>query len=83
MEVEVRYMTEFGSTATTMDIEKLPSFTKKFKISSVKPIIDFYTKKDMKRAFDVGFQVGYNDEESPSYLTFDDWIVDYEKKETI
>ena len=83
MEVEVRYMTEFGSTATIMDIEKLPSFTKKFKISSVKPIIDFYTKKDMKRAFDVGFQVGYTDEESPSYLTFEDWIVDYEKKETI
>lgn len=47
-----------------------------------KPIVDFYTKKDMKRAFDVGFQVGYNDEESPSFLTFDDWIVDYEKKET-
>lgn len=79
MEVEVRYMTEFGSTATIMDIEKLPSFTKKFKISSVKPIIDFYTKKDMKRAFDVGFQVGYTDEESPSFLTFEDWIVDYEK----
>lgn len=80
MEVQVRYMTEFGSTATIMDIEKLPSFTKKFKILSVKPIEESYTKKDMKRAFDVGFQVGYNDEESPSYLTFDDWIVDYEKK---
>lgn len=29
MVVEVRYSTEFGSTATTMDIEKLPSFTTK------------------------------------------------------
>ena len=80
MVVEVRYSTEFGSIATTMNIEKLPSFTTRFKILSVKPFGECYTKKDMKRAFDIGFQVGYNDEESPSFLTFEDWIEDYEKK---
>lgn len=36
----------------------------------------------MKRAFDVGFQVGYNDEESPSFLTFEDWIEEYEPIKT-
>lgn len=39
-----------------------------------------FSQEDMKRAFEVGFQVGYNDEESPSYLTFEKWITDYKKK---
>lgn len=38
-----------------------------------------YTEEDMERAFNVGFQVGYNDEESPSYLTFEEWIKNYKK----
>lgn len=39
-----------------------------------------FSQEDMKRAFDVGFQTGYTDEESPSYLTFEKWIPDYKKK---
>ena len=39
-----------------------------------------YSKEDMKSSFQVGFNVGYNDEESPSYLTFEEWIKEYKKK---
>jgi hypothetical protein len=39
-----------------------------------------YSEEDMKKAFHVGFNVGYNDEESPSYLTFEEWIKEYKKK---
>jgi hypothetical protein len=39
-----------------------------------------YSEEDMKEAFRVGFNVGYNDEESPSYLTFEEWIKEYKKK---
>ena len=41
---------------------------------------NLYSKEDMKSSFQVGFNVGYNDEESPSYLTFEEWIKDYKKK---
>lgn len=41
---------------------------------------DLYSKEDMKSSFQVGFNVGYNDEESPSYLTFEEWIKEYKKK---
>jgi hypothetical protein len=40
MEVIVRYATEFGSSTSIMNVEKIPSFTKKFKILSVEPIIN-------------------------------------------
>jgi hypothetical protein len=39
-----------------------------------------YNEEDMEKAFRVGFNVGYNDEESPSYLTFEEWIKEYKKK---
>ena len=39
-----------------------------------------YSEEDMKSSFQVGFNVGYNDEESPSYLTFEEWIKKYKKK---
>ena len=39
-----------------------------------------YSEKDMKEAFRVGFNVGYNDEESPSYLTFEKWFEQFKKK---
>ena len=39
-----------------------------------------YSEEDMKSSFQVGFNVGYNDEESPSYLTFEEWIKEYKKK---
>jgi hypothetical protein len=39
-----------------------------------------YSEQDMKSSFQVGFNVGYNDEESPSYLTFEEWIKEYKKK---
>jgi hypothetical protein len=39
-----------------------------------------YSEGDMKSSFQVGFNVGYNDEESPSYLTFEEWIKEYKKK---
>ncbi len=41
---------------------------------------DLYSKEDMKSSFQVGFNVGYNDEESPPYLTFEEWIKEYKKK---
>jgi len=39
-----------------------------------------YSEEDMKRAFHVGFNVGYNDEESPSYLTFEEWFEQFKNK---
>ncbi len=39
-----------------------------------------YSEKDMKEAFRVGFNVGYNDETSPSYLTFEQWFKKFKKK---
>jgi hypothetical protein len=37
MEVEVRYATEFGSSATVINVTEIPNFTKRFKILSVNP----------------------------------------------
>ena len=39
-----------------------------------------YSEEDMREAFRVGFNVGYNDETSPSYLTFEEWINKFKKK---
>ena len=39
-----------------------------------------YSEEDMKIAFQVGFNVGYNDETSPSYLNAEQFIKDYKKK---
>lgn len=39
-----------------------------------------YSEDDMKEAFNVGFQVGYNDETSPSYLTAEKFIEQFKKK---
>jgi hypothetical protein len=39
-----------------------------------------FSEEDMKSSFQVGFNVGYNDEESPSYLTFEEWIKEYKNK---
>jgi hypothetical protein len=39
-----------------------------------------YNEEDMKEAFRVGFNVGYNDAESPSYLTFEKWFEQNKKK---
>lgn len=41
--------------------------------------VSLYGKEDMKKAFNVGFQVGYHDNECPSYLTFEEWIKTYVK----
>jgi hypothetical protein len=54
-------------------------FIKGFKFSQLRQSQELYTEEDMERAFDVGFQVGYNDEISPSYLTFEEWIKKYKK----
>lgn len=37
MKVEVRYATEFGSSATVIDVTDIPRFAKRFKMLSVKP----------------------------------------------
>jgi peptide subunit release factor 1 (eRF1) len=39
-----------------------------------------YSEEDLKRAFQVGFNVGYNDEQSPSHLTFDEWFEKFKKE---
>jgi hypothetical protein len=39
-----------------------------------------YSEEDMKEAFRIGFNVGYNDEESPSYLIFEEWFKNGLKK---
>jgi hypothetical protein len=39
-----------------------------------------YSEEDLKQAFNVGFNVGYNDETSPSYLTFEKWFEQIKKK---
>jgi len=38
MEVRVHYATEFGGEITTMEIDKLLSFTKRFKVLSIQEI---------------------------------------------
>jgi hypothetical protein len=38
MKVEVRYATEFGSQTLIMNVKKIPNFTRKFTILSIKPI---------------------------------------------
>lgn len=38
-----------------------------------------YSEEDLKNAFRVGFNVGYNDEQSPSYLTFEEWFKKFKK----
>ena len=37
MQVEVRYSTEFSSSATVINVTEIPSFAKRFKLLSVKP----------------------------------------------
>lgn len=37
MEVQVRYATEFGSSATVINVTEIPSFAKRFKLLSVNP----------------------------------------------
>jgi hypothetical protein len=39
-----------------------------------------YSEEDLKEAFRVGFNVGYNDAESPSYLKFEEWFEQFKKK---
>jgi hypothetical protein len=39
-----------------------------------------YSEEDIKEAFRVGFNVGYNYETSPSYLTFEQWFEQFKKK---
>lgn len=39
-----------------------------------------YSEEDMKEAFQVGFNVGYNDETSPSYLTAEKFVEQFKKK---
>ena len=39
-----------------------------------------YSKEDMKEAFQVGFNVGYNDETSPSYLTAEKFVEQFKNK---
>jgi hypothetical protein len=39
-----------------------------------------YSEDDMREAFRIGFNVGYNDAESPSYLTFEKWLEQYKNK---
>ena len=41
---------------------------------------NLYSKEDMKEAFQVGFNVGYNDEISPSYLKFEEWFKQFKNK---
>lgn len=77
MEVQVRYSTEFGSTATTMDIEKLPSFTTRFKILSVKPIEEYYTKQDLSEAHQMGAIFAYGRKEATKVdreAHFEEWL---------
>jgi hypothetical protein len=39
-----------------------------------------YSEEELKEAFRVGFNVGYNDAESPSYLKFEEWFKQFKKK---
>jgi hypothetical protein len=38
-----------------------------------------YSEEDMREAFRIGFNVGYNDAESPSYLTFEKLFEQFKK----
>jgi hypothetical protein len=38
-----------------------------------------YGEEDLKSAFQVGFNVGYFDEQSPSHLTFDQWFEKFKR----
>lgn len=48
MKVNVRYATEFGSSATTINVEEIPTFTKRFTILSVTPHEETYTEQEVK-----------------------------------
>jgi hypothetical protein len=39
-----------------------------------------YSEEEVREAFRIGFNVGYNDAESPSYLTFEKWFEQFKKK---
>jgi hypothetical protein len=39
-----------------------------------------YSEEELKEAFRVGFNVGYNDAESPSYLKFEEWFEQFKNK---
>lgn len=54
MKINVRYYTEFGSDTTTMELEELPNFLKRFKIASITQHDDVYDKKDLEKAWDEG-----------------------------
>jgi hypothetical protein len=47
MKVEVRYATEFGSSATVIDVTEIPRFSKRFKLLSVNPYKKPKQKKNM------------------------------------
>ena len=57
------------------DIER-KAFIKGYKLAQERN----YSEEDIKEAFRVGFNVGYNDETSPSYLTFEQWFEQFKKK---
>ncbi len=50
MKVIVRYWTEFGGSESTMNVEEIANFAKKFTIMSVTPIEEEkkYTEEDFK-----------------------------------
>jgi hypothetical protein len=39
-----------------------------------------YSEENLKEAYRVGFNVGYNDAESPSYLKFEEWFEQFKNK---
>ena len=51
----------------------------KFNTITIKEIKNSYSRKEVielcESAWQVGFNVGYNDENSPSYVTANDWII--------
>ena len=77
-----------------IDIEKLKQLISRTDINGndkVRWLTDFidgrefeqqersYSEEDMREAFQVGFNIGYNDETSPSYLTFEEWFEQIKK----
>ena len=74
MDVEVRYSTEFGSSATVIDVTEIPSFAKRFKMLSVKPIETKYSEDEVKQAYTEGAfaQLRYID--GKPFVTRDEWF---------
>ena len=64
MKVEVRYATEFGSSATVINVTEIPSFAKRFKLLSVNPHKELSTKLHIGEIVDESYPEAFRKQET-------------------